>query len=71
MAIVPFCGILVLTPEYGSVWFAAMMSVYALIYRPVIHIVRLLKLKAIERKNAWKLFIPFYGSKYLRPLWFG
>jgi hypothetical protein len=32
---------------------------------------RLLRLKVIEEKDAWKFFIPFYQSKYLKALWFG
>ena len=45
--------------------------VYSLYYRPFLHIIRLMKLRVIEEKDAWKLFIPFYHTRYIKPLWLG
>jgi hypothetical protein len=71
LAIIPFCGLFMILNIYGSFWFSAFLLIYALIYRPLLHIGRLLNLKKIEEKDAWKFFIPFYGSKYIKTLWFG
>jgi hypothetical protein len=56
---------------YEPYWFVALLLIYVLIYRPILHIFRLLNLKVIEKKDAWKFFIPFHQAKYLRALWFG
>lgn len=70
-AIVPVFGLFLILKVYGSYWFVTCFLIYALLYRPVLHIVRLLSLKAIDEKDAWKLFIPFYQSKYIKTLWLG
>lgn len=70
-AIVPFLGLFILLKLYGTYWFVTFLLIYALIYRPILHIVRLLSLKAIEEKDAWKFFIPFYHNKYFKSMWFG
>jgi hypothetical protein len=70
-AIVPFVGLFILEDVYGAKWFVTWLPIYALIYRPTLHILRLLSLNAIEEKDAWKLFIPFYQNKYLKTLWLG
>jgi hypothetical protein len=54
-----------------SSWFAIGLILYALYYRPFVHINRLMQLGAIEEKDAWKLFIPLYSSRYLKALWLG
>lgn len=71
LAIVPFWGLFLILGFYGGAWFGVFAIIYALVYRPILHIFRLLKLKKIEEKDAWKFFIPFYGSKYGRSLWLG
>ena len=71
LAIIPMVGIIIISGFYGSFWFVVFLMVYVLIYRPVLHIIRLLKLGKIEEKDAWKFFIPFYGAKYIRSLWLG
>lgn len=44
---------------------------YAFVYRPVIDGIRLVKIGSIEKKEAWKLFIPFYyGTRYFHDLYF-
>ena len=70
-AIIPFLGIFMINKVYGSSWFAIFLLIYFLIYRPILHIFRLLRLKVIEKKDAWKFFIPFYQTKYFKDLWLG
>jgi hypothetical protein len=73
LAILPFLGIILMMYKVNkSPWFViTLLLIYALIYRPILHIFRLLRLKVIEKKDAWKLFIPFYPVKYIKALWFG
>jgi len=71
MAAVPLVVLIMIAPLYGPFWFTAGLLSYAVIYRPILHIFRLLKLKAIEEKDAWKFFIPFYGTRYIKTLFFG
>ena len=68
---IPFAGLFLILRLFGGYWFVSFFLIYALIYRPILHIVRLLSLKAIEEKDAWKFFLPFYNVKYFRTLWFG
>lgn len=70
-AIVPLLGAFVVRMVYGTYWFVTFLLIYILIYRPILHIIRLLSLKAIEEKDAWKFFIPFYHNKYFRTMWLG
>ena len=53
------------------VFFALGLLVYSLYYRPFVHINRLMQLRAIEEKDAWKLFVPFYHNRYFKTLWLG
>ncbi len=73
LAIVPFFALMMMIDKFNrSPWlFISLVVIYAMIYRPILHIFRLLRLKVIEGKDAWKLFIPFYEAKYLKALWFG
>jgi hypothetical protein len=70
-AILPFLGLLFVLKQYGSVWFTMMLLVYVFAYRPVLHIVRLLNLGLINKNEIWKLFIPFYQTKFIKSLWLG
>lgn len=71
LAIVPFWCLFIVLGFYGGMWFGMGLIVYALVYRPIIEIYRLLKLERIEEKDAWKFFIPFYSTKYSKSIWFG
>ncbi|HYC84825.1 MAG TPA: hypothetical protein VEB86_06365, partial [Chryseosolibacter sp.] len=71
MAIVPMFFVFLIGGFYGPYWFTTALLGYCLLYRPLLHIFRLLNLGAIEEKDAWKFFIPFYDAKYLRKLWLG
>jgi len=60
------------TLNYSAV-FAIGALFYALIYRPLVDGNRLLQLGLVERKEWWKLFIPFYLNihvKYFYELYF-
>ena len=70
-AIVPVVGIFMINDFLGPYWFITLLLIYVLIYRPILHILRLLRLKAIEEKDAWKFFIPFYQTKHMKDLWLG
>jgi hypothetical protein len=54
-----------------STWFVIGFFLYLFYYLPFVHINRLMQLRAIEEKDAWKLFIPFYSSRYMKTLWLG
>ncbi len=70
-AIIPFLGIFMINKVFGAYWFVTLLLIYTLVYRPILHIFRLLRLKVIEEKDAWKSFIPFHDAKYMKDLWFG
>lgn len=70
LAILPFFLIL-FSPALTGWDFVIIFLAYCLIYRPVLHIFRLLHLKVISIKGAWKLFIPFYEARFIKPLWLG
>jgi hypothetical protein len=71
LAVVPFAGLFLLLSLYGAFWFSAFLLIYILLYRPILHIFRLLTLKKIDEKDAWKLFLPFYHTRYWKNIWFG
>ena len=71
VTLIPFIGVFEMGELFGAYWFVSCMLIYALIYRPLVAIFRLLSLRAIEEKDAWKLFIPFYHTKFFKTLWFG
>lgn len=50
--------------------FIISLLIYALIYRPFIDGSRLLYLGLVQREDFYKLFIPFYSSKYFYELYF-
>ena len=65
-------GVLFLVSEIlGSFWFFFFLMLYVFLYRPFLNIHRLLSLKAIEEKEAWKFFVPFHHTRYMKTLWFG
>lgn len=66
---VPLLALLLMSEIIGPIWFSAALLLYVVLYRPFLNINRLLQLRAIEERDAWKLFIPFYSARYLRTLW--
>jgi hypothetical protein len=71
-ALVPFAVIFMNFDRLTAWWAISLLLIYALFYRPLLHVLLLLHLKAIDQKDVWKFFlIPFYGSKYMKVLWFG
>lgn len=71
LCIIPFYFVFLLGQYYGPTWFVFSLMFYAAIYRPILAIYRLLQLGLIEKKDAWKLFIPFYHTSYTVALWVG
>lgn len=71
-AALPLAGIFVIHSIIDSAvfFFWALLS-YALVYRPLLNIGRLLSLDVIEKKDAWRVFIPFYHTRYMKEIWFG
>lgn len=70
-AIFPFLLLYPLSKMYGGYWLIIALLFYAMLYRPMIHIVRLLDLGKIQSKDAIKFFIPFYSAKFTKSLWLG
>ncbi|HEX5172287.1 MAG TPA: hypothetical protein VFW11_24090 [Cyclobacteriaceae bacterium] len=48
-----------------------LVVLYIFVYRPILNMIRLMSLNAIERRDIWKLFIPFQNGKYSKILWLG
>ncbi len=71
LAVVPMLLLFPVRTVFGNYWFVSGLMLYIFIYRPILHIFRLLHLKRIEEKDAWKFFIPFYGARYTNTLFFG
>lgn len=71
LCIIPFSFVFLLRPYYGATWFVISLMLYAAIYRPILAIFRMLQLQLIEKKDAWKAFIPFYYMTYTVDLWVG
>jgi len=69
MAIWPVGVMWIIISSHSSFWFTVSVLIYALIYRPVLNIVRLLTLGKIDKHSAWKLFISFYQNKFAKSLW--
>ena len=71
LCLIPFCCVFLLGQYFGPTWFVVSLMFYAAVYRPLLAIYRLLQLGLIEKKDAWKLFIPFYHTSYTADLWVG
>jgi hypothetical protein len=71
LVIFPLAGLFVVHKAYGGNAFVYGLIIYAIVYRPILNIIRLLGLKKITRKDIWKFFIPFYEVKYTKSLWCG
>ena len=67
----PLVALVLASKSLGSFFFYNGLMCYVFLYRPFIHINRLMQLRAIEEKEAWRLFVPFYHTRYFRQLWFG
>lgn len=71
-AAAPLAGIFVIHSILDNrVFFFSALLVYAFLYRPLLNMGRLISLNVIERKEAWKLFIPFYHNRYMKEIWLG
>jgi len=71
LCIAPMFVMLWISRNVGPAWFTISFFMYTFYYRPFVHIYRLGQMGAIEEKEAWKLFIPFYHTRYMKQLWLG
>ncbi len=73
LAILPFCGILVLAFQRESFFFFCFFLFYLFIYRPTLDTRRLLSLNVIEERDAWRFFVPLLVDRfrYQKALWLG
>ena len=71
LCLIPFCLVFLLGKYFGPTGFVVSLMLYAAIYRPVLAIFRLLQLRLIEKKDAWKALIPFNYTSYTVDLWVG
>ena len=71
LCIVPFATLILTSKMMGPIFFYTGLLFYFFLYRPFVHINRLLQLGAIEEREAWRQFVPFYGSRYVKTLWLG
>lgn len=71
LCIVPFLAMILMSRMIGPYWFSLGLLGYIFLYRPFVHINRLLQLGVIEERDAWRLFIPFYSARFMKPLWLG
>ncbi len=71
LVIFPLVGLLQALKCGDDYTFFYGLIIYAIVYRPVLHVIRLLDLKKISRREIWKMFIPFYDIKYTKALWWG
>lgn len=52
----------------NSVTFFICLQVYALLYHPYVSGLRLLALNKLEKKDFWRMFIPFWDTKFFKTL---
>lgn len=57
--------------EISSAAFTVLMLVYALLYHPLISMVRLVALGSLAKKDIWKSLVPFWNWKYSTDAVFG
>lgn len=69
LCIVPFVSIILMSKSMGPAFFCAGLMLYIFLYRPFVHINRLLQLGAIDEKDAWRLFVPFYSARFTKTMW--
>lgn len=72
LILLPLFFIFYIIPKLGlgSTWFLVALSIYCLIYRPVVDYQRL-KGRGIVRESFWKLYIPLFRFRYFKELYTG
>ncbi|HEX8040153.1 MAG TPA: hypothetical protein VF490_13425 [Chryseosolibacter sp.] len=69
---VPFAGLYLGQAYFGGYFFAIGLIIYALVYRPVLNILRLIRIGKITKSDAWKFIVnPFRDFMYLKSIWMG
>ncbi len=64
-------GLLILTAQNGfinSTLFFIGLQVYVFLYHPYVSGLRLLALNKIEKKDFWRMFIPFWDTIHFKTL---
>jgi len=62
--------ILLKVQDISSLTFTVLLLIWALIYRPLTDGKRLIEKGIIQKREIWKLFIPFRRYKWLNELYF-
>lgn len=68
--LVPF-SLLVLSVKYDLISFMVFLigiQIYAFLYHPYVSGLRLLALNKLEEKDFWRMFIPFWNTKFYKNL---
>lgn len=56
--------------DWPSWLFVSLILLYAFVYRPLLEMIRLIDLKVIEKREAWKAyFFPFANLRYMGVVW--
>ena len=69
--IFPPLAAMITATKFGSITsgiFAMSLAVYVFLYHPGVSGIRLIHLDKLTRKNFWKMFIPFWSTKYFKNL---
>lgn len=51
--------------------FVVYLAVYVFLYHPCISGLRLIYLNSLMKRDFWKVFIPFWSTKYFKALFLG
>ena len=70
LIIVPFGLIIFNLERLGASSYLILIFAYVLLYRPILHIIRLWDLKLVGKENWMRLFIPFWYLRFFRQLYF-
>ena len=73
LALVPLLCAWLVAKMTASYFFVFFLFFYWLTYRPLLDTQRLMSLRKIEEKDAWRFFVPFAvdQTKYIKALWLG
>lgn len=64
-------GVLILSSKnnlISPIVFFILLQIYAFLYHPYVSGLRLLALNKLEKKDFWRMFIPFWDTKFFKTL---
>lgn len=64
-------GVLILSSKnnlISPIVFVILLQIYAFLYHPYVSGLRLLALNKLEKKDFWRMFIPFWDTKFFKNL---